>query len=158
MISPRRTILQLYAATLAGVGLWLGAIVAAPYLRSRGSGIAPFLYACFSPICHQRPERSFFAFGYPLAVCARCSGIYLGALVGILAYPFVRGFDALRLPKARTLAVFSALIICDTAANVLGLWNTGPLLRLATGLIWGSLLPFYFMTGVGELLASAKRK
>jgi len=158
MISPQRTIRRLYAATLGGVGLWLGAIVAAPYLRSRGSGIGPLLYACFSPICHQRPERSFFAFGYPLAVCARCCGIYLGALAGILTYPFVRGFDALRLPKVRTLAVVSAPIIFDTAANFLGVWNTGPVLRLATGLIWGSLLPFYFMTGVGELLVSLKMK
>jgi uncharacterized membrane protein len=30
-------------------------------------------------ICHQRPERSFFVFGRQVAVCARCSGLYLGA-------------------------------------------------------------------------------
>jgi uncharacterized membrane protein len=153
----RRTIIGLYAATLAGECLWLAAIIAAPYLRSRGSRWAPFLYACFSPICHQKPERSLWAFGYPLAVCARCSGIYLGALLGLLAYPFRRGFDGLRLPRLTTLALVTAPIVFDAAGNILGLWNSGPALRLATGLAWGSILPFYFLTGVGELLSAGRK-
>jgi len=36
-------------------------------------------------ICHQRPERSFFIGGQQLPVCARCTGLYLGAA---LAIPF----------------------------------------------------------------------
>ncbi len=154
----RRTIIGLYAATLAGTCLWLAAIVAAPYLRSRGSGWAPYIYACFSAICHQRPERSLLAFGYPLAVCARCSGIYLGALVGLLAYPFRRGFDVLRLPKPATLALVTAPIVFDAAGNILGLWNSGQAVRLATGLAWGSILPFYFLTGVGELVCGGGKR
>ncbi len=150
----RPRITGLYAATLAGECLWLGAILVAPYLRSRGSGWASVLYACFAPICHQRPERSFQAFGYPLAVCARCSGIYLGILLGLLAYPFRRGFKVLRLPKLFALALVSAPIAIDAAANILGFWNTGPVIRLVTGLFWGSILPFYFLTGVGELLTA----
>jgi hypothetical protein len=30
-------------------------------------------------ICHQRPERSFQLFAVPMPVCARCTGIYVGA-------------------------------------------------------------------------------
>jgi len=152
----RRRIVGLYAAALAGECLWLGAIIAAPYLRSRDSGWAPILYSCFAPLCHQRPDRSFYAFGYPWAVCARCSGIYLGILLGLLAYPFRRGFDILRLPKLSALALVSAPIALDAAANILGFWNSGPLLRLATGLLWGLILPFYFLTGVGELLIAGR--
>jgi len=36
-------------------------------------------------ICHQRPERSFFITGQQMAVCARCTGLYVGAA---LAAPF----------------------------------------------------------------------
>lgn len=36
-------------------------------------------------ICHQRPERSFFVGGQQLPVCARCTGLYVGAT---LAIPF----------------------------------------------------------------------
>jgi uncharacterized membrane protein len=153
-----RTIVGLYAATLAGECVWLGGIIAAPYLRSRGSGWAAFLYACFAPICHQRPDRSFQAFGYPLAVCARCSGIYLGAFLGLLVYPFRRGFEVLKLPKIATLALVSTPIAIDAAGNLLGFWNSGQVFRLATGLFWGSILPFYFLTGVGELLTAARKK
>ena len=32
-------------------------------------------------ICHQRPERSFFIGGAQLPVCARCTGLYVGAAV-----------------------------------------------------------------------------
>ena len=32
-------------------------------------------------ICHQRPERSFFLGGSQLPVCARCTGLYVGAAV-----------------------------------------------------------------------------
>lgn len=36
----------------------------------------------FSRVCHQDPARSFWVWGVPVAVCARCFGIYLGAAVG----------------------------------------------------------------------------
>ncbi len=36
----------------------------------------------FSRICHQDPARSFWIAGVPLAVCARCLGIYAGAALG----------------------------------------------------------------------------
>lgn len=38
----------------------------------------------FSHICHQNPERSFFISGYQFPLCARCSGIYLFMLLGIV--------------------------------------------------------------------------
>lgn len=41
-------------------------------------------------VCHQIPSRTFFVDGTPLPVCARCTGIYLGALVGIGSI-FLRG-------------------------------------------------------------------
>jgi uncharacterized membrane protein len=153
----RRRIIALYAATLTGLVGWLAAIVAAPYLRSRGSAWSAFLYSCFAPLCHQRPERSFRAFGQPLAVCARCTGIYLGAFLGLAAYPFRRGFRMLRLPRLAALAAVSVPIAADGIGQALGLWETPAVIRLATGLLWGSILPYYFMTGVGELLTAARR-
>ena len=35
-----------------------------------------------SRVCHQRPERSFHTSGVRWPVCARCSGLYLGAAAG----------------------------------------------------------------------------
>jgi uncharacterized membrane protein len=55
------------AAALAGAGGTLTALV--PIAASR--------------VCHQRPERSFHTHGVQWPVCARCSGLYLGAAGGV---------------------------------------------------------------------------
>ena len=36
--------------------------------------------------CHQMPERSFFYKGYQFPVCARCTGLIIGYLLGVLIY------------------------------------------------------------------------
>lgn len=36
--------------------------------------------------CHQMPERSFFLRGYQFPLCARCTGIFFGYLIGLLMW------------------------------------------------------------------------
>ncbi len=153
-MSSRRKILALYGLTLAGSALWLLAAILAPFFASRAPRLAAGLYACFSPFCHQIPARSFALFGHPLAVCARCTGIYAGISAGLLAYPKIRGFAALRLPSTRIFLLLSAPIALDAAGYWLGLWSSGNILRFLTGFTWGVILPYYFMAGVGEWLLS----
>ncbi|MGA2586550.1 MAG: DUF2085 domain-containing protein [Candidatus Aminicenantales bacterium] len=153
-----RKIAIIYWSTLLITSFWLGAIGAAPYLRSQASGVAPLIYSCFSTVCHQIPSRSFHLFGFPLAVCARCLGIYAGFLGGLVLYPFQRGFSSVRLPKPAFFWIVSAPIAIDAIANRLGFWTGSNVLRFATGFLWGSILPFYFLTGLGELALRAHKK
>lgn len=152
----RGRVILVYALTAAGTLLWLAAVFAAPWLRSRGAGGAGFFYACFAPICHQLPARTFLLWGYPMAVCARCFGVYSGFAGGVLLYPFLRGFSAARLPALKMLILASAPIVVDTSANVLKLWNTAGIPRFLFGFAWGLILPFYFLTGLLELFASPR--
>ena len=39
--------------------------------------------------CHQLPERSFFIRGRQFPVCARCTGVFLGYICGLIAYIFI---------------------------------------------------------------------
>ncbi len=145
--------------SLLGTGLWLLAIFLAPVLQSRGSvRTAGFLYAVFSPTCHQIPGRCFSLEGYPLAVCGRCLGVYLGFLGGLLAYPFIRGFSKLELPRAMTFLGFSAPIGVDGLAGILGIWASPIGVRLATGILWGTILPLYFVTGVAGLIIERRAR
>lgn len=66
------------AATLAC------AVAASPPILSRSGHATAALSArlFFSPICHQQADRSFAIGGYPIAVCARCAGIYGGFAAG----------------------------------------------------------------------------
>jgi uncharacterized membrane protein len=148
----RRTVIPVFALTLAGTLAWLSAIFLAPYLKSRSPAAAAFLYSLFSPVCHQIPGRSFTFDGYPLAVCGRCLGIYTGFLAGLAIYPFARGFSRISLPPGSLFLLLSVPIGLDFAGGFLRIWASPIGLRFAVGALWGVLLPFYFITGVSELV------
>jgi hypothetical protein len=57
-------------------GVVMGGICAAP--------LVPGLKLAFAAVCHQAPERCFHWFGMTLPVCARCFGLYAGALAGAI--------------------------------------------------------------------------
>lgn len=90
MALARRTpsgVSALFAATL----LWMGVLLAAPIVVAEGASrqsdrlsfrAAGAVYLFGRVICHQRPERSFHWHGVQLPVCARCFGLYAGAVVG----------------------------------------------------------------------------
>lgn len=148
----------IYLLTLVGIIIWLSAIFYASYLRNRSSPFSGLLYAVFAPTCHQIPSRCFYAFGNPVAVCARCLGIYAGFFLGTLLYPMARGLSPSAVPKAKTFLLLSAPIVADTAGNMLGLWMSVHWLRLVTGVVWGSILPFYFLAGLTDLILRSKQK
>lgn len=144
--------------TLVGTLIWIGTIFLAPFLRHQSFSSHVFLYAIFSPICHQIPGRSFFFFGYPLAVCARCLGIYSGFLAGGLLYPLWNGFTSLRLPASRLFFLVTIPIGIDTLGNFFHIWTTPNWPRFILGFIWGIILPFYFIVGIADLLISLTGK
>jgi len=152
-----RTVRVIWASTFAGAAVWMALIFLAPWLAARGAGgPARLVYAVFAPVCHQVPDRCFALAGQPLAVCGRCLGVYTGVLAGLLLYPFVRGFSRLALPSARAFIGFTLPLAVDGLAGVLGLWRSSIGLRFATGIVWGTILPFFFVTGVADLIRTRR--
>ena len=149
-MAEKQKVLTVYAVTLTGLLLWMGAIFLAPYLKSQSSGWSGFLYAIFSPVCHQIPERSFQFCGFPLGVCSRCLGIYTGSLLGMILYPFIKGFGSVSAPKTSLFIVVTFPMVIDTLGNFLSIWVTPPWFRFSIGFIWGSILPFYFVSGLSD--------
>ena len=87
----RRIEVCIYLGSIVLASGWIAVLFLPPGLMADGQVVpALILYRSFSLICHQIPERSFQAFGAPLAVCSRCTAIYVGALGGLLIYPSVR--------------------------------------------------------------------
>jgi uncharacterized membrane protein len=50
-----------------------------------GAAFVVSVYSIGSIICHQLPARSFHLWAVQMPVCARCTGIYLGAAIGAIA-------------------------------------------------------------------------
>lgn len=154
-----RTVLAVFLLTVAGTAIWLSAIFLAPALAGRGSArAARLIYAAFSPVCHQVPGRCFTFHGHPLAVCGRCLGIYAGFAAGLVLYPFIRGFSRIELPSARAFLVLTLPMAVDGAAGILGIWASPIEVRFATGVVWGTILPFFFVTGLSDLLLAKRSR
>jgi hypothetical protein len=79
----------LAALLLAASAVWVALVWWAPIAIASptASGIRHVVplasYVAGSAVCHQRHERSFAVAGVRQPVCARCSGLYLGAPIGI---------------------------------------------------------------------------
>ncbi len=123
--------------------LWVTALGVAPAAASQSHAIAPvtsaLIYAAGSIVCHQRPERSFSYAGAQLPVCARCVGLYVGGLVGVLAWTVIAGLGRRPLARVRSLtssgAPRRALILAALPTTVsvttafFGWWDPDNVLR-----------------------------
>jgi uncharacterized membrane protein len=152
----RQKSLTLYSISFISLILWICAIFLAPLLKSSSLTWSDFIYSVFSPVCHQISERCFYIIGYPLAVCSRCLGIYMGCLFGMILYPKVHGFSSTHIPKIRIFIFFTGPLALDTLGNFFSLWNTPSWIRFFIGFIWGVILPFYFISGLSETFLNKK--
>jgi uncharacterized membrane protein len=134
------------------VVLWALLVVAAPWLASIGSPldaavrVSAAAYLVGGLVCHQRADRSFHVHGGQLPVCGRCTGLYLGAAVGMVAaWPFRR--RSARLPRLSWRAILAVAAVPTIATIVLewaGAWSASPSIRAAAaaplGAVVGALL------------------
>jgi uncharacterized membrane protein len=92
-------------------------------------------------LCHQLPERSYFAGGFQLPVCARDTGIYLGFVAGLIVLSLLhrheRPSQPPRWPVLALAGLFIAAMALDGLTSYSGLRETTNTLRLITGLLTG---------------------
>jgi len=140
------------AAFSAGAVAWALAIplaaVLVAYRPEAGASrvAASAVYVAGAVVCHQKPERSFRLAGQPLPVCARCTGIYVGAALAVMALAagpagvrrVASPFDAAR---ARRLGVVA---VAPTLATLAWEWTVGTTpsnaVRAAAGLPIGAVV------------------
>ena len=123
------------AAVIAGVILLV-------WLVDTPQGILGKADAVGYAVCHRIEERSFHVNGRQMPLCARCTGMYLGAMLG-LVYQFVKGPRRAGLPPRKLLIVFSLLAVIwgvdglnsylHLFPNAPGLYQPNNILRLLTG-------------------------
>jgi len=106
-----------------------------------------------SLVCHQKVERTLWVGGHYLPVCARCTGAYLGLLLGYVLIPFLRSGKARGPPDLYVSLILTLPLWVDSIGQTLGFWSSTNDVRLITGLLFGvtlapllvytlSLLPF----------------
>jgi uncharacterized membrane protein len=100
-------------------------------------------------VCHQIDSHSYTIGGHQLPLCARCSGMYLGALasVGLLAALRRRSSRLPGTPMFALLGVFFGVMVLDGINSTMqtfgvGIWTSTNLLRLLTGALAGIAIVF----------------
>lgn len=149
-----------YLVFLTVISAWCLLILTAPHLAYVGEkGWSDLNYMFFSyPVCHQKPERSFFIFEHKLGVCSRCSGIYFSMLLSTLLYPIIWGIGNRKTPSKWLLIAGMIPIGLDGLTQLVGLRESNNILRVVTGLFFGFILPFYLIPTFNELFLMAERR
>lgn len=114
-------------STAWAVALPLAAFAASrPAAASPVYGFALAVYSIGRIVCHQLPARSFHLWNASLPVCARCTGIYLGAAVTAIA---IAAAGRRRLAEARSAKADPRFVLLisflPTAATLIVEWTTG---------------------------------
>lgn len=144
-LSPR----LIYSALLLALSIWLSALWAAPWAWLQGhEWLAVFLYRGFALVCHQRPERSFHWHGLPLAVCVRCTGLYVGVWLGLWLCLIWPRWSRRSVLVQRAFLVALAALAFDWALGALGWVTQNVSTRLLTGLAVGVSAVFYLSSYV----------
>lgn len=110
----------------------------------------------FRTMCHGRIERCLELFHTPMPICARCTGIYLGLLAGLFAFPLIR---MLRERVMRVVALIAIVPLgLDGVTQLLGFRESVNPLRVATGVIAGLAFGLWILSAVerrGEAMFTA---
>lgn len=100
----------------------------------------------FRFICHGRVERSLQLFGVPMPICARCTAIYVGLLIGLAAYWLVRFVSEKKMRVIAFVAVTPLAI--DGLTQLTGFRESTNELRIVTGLIAGIAFGLWILSAV----------
>jgi len=88
---------------------------------------------------------------HKFAVCARCTGLYVGFALATLFYPLVRSLRRTEAPPRKWLFVAAAPLAIDFSLTFFGIWENTHSSRFITGALLGAVAVFYVMPGLVDL-------
>lgn len=80
--------------------------------------------------CHQLAERSFSWKGYQFPICARCTGLLCGYIIGLIIYIWIK-------ISLEMCCCMCMIMFLDWHLQYMGLYESTNIRRLCTGIICG---------------------
>ncbi len=105
----------------------------------------PILKKIYGTVCHQLDEKTFSIEGNKFFVCARCTGIYLGAFI----ISFSSLFSFKKITGGLKPLYFSMIpLLLDVTFTSLGIYPYNKYLAFATGIFFGSVVFVYILAAI----------
>jgi uncharacterized membrane protein len=129
--------------------VWITGIISPCLNINLPNSIYPFQKMLYSNVCHQDVNKSFACNGIPFLVCARCTGIYFGALMSAVVI-LISNFK-LRF-KTKYLYLLSIPILLDVLFYSIGIYPYNKFIASSTGFLFGSSIFLYILSALEYLL------
>lgn len=110
------------------------------------SGASMRWRALFRVMCHGIVTRCLTLFDVPMPICARCTGIYLGLLAGLVAFLAVPWVAEKTMRMVSIVAVMPLAL--DGLSQLAGLRESTNPLRIATGMAAGMAFGMWVLSAV----------
>jgi uncharacterized membrane protein len=135
--------------------LWISGILY-PYLFANlNNKFLEFLFAeLYSTICHQDTEKCISINGAKFLVCARCTGIYCGALISALV---IFSHKKIQI-KEWLIFISSTIILTDVLSVLIGIYDYSKTISFITGIIFGGTVYLYFMKEIEKFLITVNNE
>lgn len=142
----------LYILLIFYTGIFLVSGVGAPIAAYFNNfQLAGEFYGLMSMSCHQNALRCFWLLGYPMALCARCFGIYVGTILMLLFLVFKKNIRQYSFVFVFILIFISVLEIVIEKTNI---WGGNNFIRFIFGNIYG----FIFVSIIDIVLLKYLKK
>ncbi|MBI1938934.1 MAG: DUF2085 domain-containing protein [Ignavibacteriales bacterium] len=115
----------------------------------------PFAKQSYSLVCHQDQKKLIEVGGCRSLVCARCTGIYLSALILSFAFLFKQPKQN---PPIKYFLFTGILMLVDVIFSSLKVYNYSKTIALLTGILFGSVLFIYFCNGLNFLFTKTTNR
>ena len=128
---------------------FMGGFLAPVFAHFKNYDLSAMLTSLYVYSCHQQPNRTFWIMGYPMALCCRCFGFY----IGVFSAGIADLFDKLNV-RYRVFIILLLISVIDITLNFCIKFNTGNIIRFIVGIIMGLL----FVVVISHLLKGKWRK
>ena len=127
----------------------IGSTFAPVFAHYKQYDISAKLTSLYIYSCHQQPDKSFWIMGYPIALCCRCLGFYIGVSLSSIFYIFHN-----KKLQFKFFVFILLFVLLDLISNCLIKYYTHNAIRFIVGLMMGllftSIICYVFRNKKGE--------
>jgi uncharacterized membrane protein len=149
----RRARLALIGVTLLATIFVAGTFVG-PLMTSAGVHGGGLVAGLYTALCHQSVERSLTIGAATQSICARCSGLYVGGLAGLLLAVWMMPGAVRNLPSS-LFFIATVPTLLDVLMPWVGLAGLSNVPRFALALPAGLVIALFLAVGIADLCKPA---